>query len=161
MEQHQIAYLGAIAASSGCVLAKPEIDDGIDVIAMHKHVSHTAMPDHVARLEIQLKATGKPLPKGARSISVDMERERWEDFNTVSPIIHKIVVIMSLPRDQWDWTRVTRKELAVRHTAFWVNIAGQPDNGAKRPTVAAPLSQVFDDIALCAIMERIGKGLTP
>ncbi len=33
--------------------------------------------------------------------------------------------------------------------------------GAQRPTVAAPLSQVFDDIALCKIMERVGKGQKP
>jgi hypothetical protein len=161
MEQLQIAYVSAVAASSGCVLSEPRIDEGIDLSVTHKHQDHTALSDRVARLEIQLKATHTSLPKGASVISADMSRERWEYYNVVAPTVHKIVVIMKMPADPTYWTAASRKALAVRHCGYWVNIAGNPDGGAHRPTVAAPLSQVFDDIALCSMMERIGKGQAP
>jgi hypothetical protein len=161
MEQLQIAYVSAVAASSGCVLAKPEIDEGIDLSVTHTHAAHSALNDRVARLEIQLKATHSSLPKGAASISAEMRRDRWEYYNVVAPTVHKIVVIMKMPDDPAYWTATSTKALAVRHCAYWVNIAGLPDGGAHRPTVAAPLSQVFDDIALCSMMERIGKGQAP
>ncbi len=120
MEQLQIAYVGAIAAAAGCIVSEPRIDDGIDMQLMHKSGSHSAIPDRVARLDVQLKSTSSavgrvPLP-GA--IGVDMSQDRFSFYSTVAPTTHKIVVVMSLPALQADWTTATHSELAVMHCAY-------------------------------------------
>jgi hypothetical protein len=162
MEQFQVAYLTAVAAAAGCVLSEPEIDEGIDVMATHLAVEHTFPPDHKARLEIQLKATHQFAGQSRTPFfSVDMRRDRWEYYRVQLPIIGKIVVIMNVPQLQSDWTRSSHKHLAIRHCAYWVNLANGPDSNAQRPLVRAPRTQVFDDVALCGIMARIGQGEAP
>lgn len=160
MEQLQISYIRAISAAAGCIMDTPDIDDGIDVVLKHKSDKHTALPERTARLEVQLKAT----IDGANSdgsLSVPMRHDRWDYYRTKDPSLPKIVVIMSLPRRQDHWTFARPKSLSIHYAGYWVNIAGTEDNDAARPSVKASNSQLFNDIALCDMMERIGQGEAP
>lgn len=158
MEQLQVSYITAIAAAAGCIMSTPIIDDGIDIELKHKSDKHVSIPDRVARLELQLKATADPLNADG-SISFPMSRDRWEYYRTKVPTVAKIVVIMSLPKRQQYWTYAREKSLSVHYAGYWVNIADAPDTDAKHPMVRA--KHLFNDIALCDIMERIGRGGAP
>jgi hypothetical protein len=160
MEALQASYVRAVAAAAGCVIAgKPEIDEGVDIVLTHTADAHQA--EHVARLEIQMKSTSDFDGASNDYISASMTRKRWNYFCTSDPTIDKIIVIMFIPRDQQDWTIASHDTLSVRHCAYWVNIAGEPETAQDHITIKAPTSQIFDDVALCDMMERIGQGGKP
>lgn len=159
MEQFQLGYLRAVTAAAGCVfVGKPAIDEGVDAEISHKSAEH--LRDGVARLEIQLKATSRVL-NGEGSLSVQMSKDRYDYFACVDPTMAKIVVILSMPADQAGWLRSTPEALFLHHCAYWVNLAGRSPAETSRPTVSAPSSQIFDDVRLCEIMQRIGQGGSP
>ncbi|NKS31217.1 DUF4365 domain-containing protein [Rhodococcus hoagii] len=162
MEALQKGYVRAIAAAAGVIASEPDIDEGIDLI-----LTHTAKGVHKAegkaRLEVQLKSTTARI--SAAHVSAQLSRDRFEYFSTENPTTDKLIVIMAVPRNQEDWVKAGHSELLVRNCSYWVNIAGEamPAGLAKddKITVRAPKVNVFDDIALCRIMERIGQGGRP
>jgi hypothetical protein len=160
MEALQVSYIRAIAASAGCIVSEPEIDDGIDLTLTHKSDHHSHINDRVALLEVQLKATARKI-NASGNLTVTMSHGRWEYFSTKDPIVNKIVVIMAMPSRQDYWTYARHKSLSIHYCGYWVNIAGATDSGAAEPTIRASQSQIFSDIALCDMMERIGQGGVP
>jgi hypothetical protein len=161
MEALQESYLRAVVASAGCVVVgKPEIDEGIDLEVRHTSGSH-GLTDGVARLEIQMKATVGPISGDARYLTARMSQGRYNHFATKNPTMDKIVVIMHMPARQEHWIYARPKGLTIHHCAYWMNLAGADQVNTLTATVAAPMSQVFDDVALCDIMERIGRGDPP
>lgn len=161
MEQLQIGYITAVAASAGCILSPPIIDDGIDIVATHGSESHTGTPDGKARLEIQLKATSQFVGASGKVVSAPMRRDRWQYYRAQGSTVRKIVVVMSMPALQSEWVSASHDFFAIRHCAYWVNVATLPATDAMTPTVSAPKLNVFDDLALCEIMERVGQGGAP
>jgi hypothetical protein len=159
-EQVQDAYLTAVAASAGCIVLQPRVDAGIDFELTHHSESHHAT-DHVARLEVQNKARSASMSADGFYVSATLSRARYDYFRTVDPGVDKIVMILDIPPEPDQWVELTGSGLLIRNGAYWVNIAGWPPSSANEPTVKAPTSNRFDDIALCAIMERIGKGGHP
>ncbi|GAA2528178.1 DUF4365 domain-containing protein [Winogradskya humida] len=162
MEQLQLSYIRAIAAAAGCVVTQPEIDDGIDIELRQRHSAHVNFTDNTARLEIQLKSTASQANISEKEISTKMRRDRFDYYAAPAPLsVHKIVVIMKQPVDPAHWTYVRKKGLTLHHACYWVNLSGETSSASGYVAVNAPLTQVFDDIALCAMMERIGKGEAP
>ncbi|MEU8306891.1 DUF4365 domain-containing protein [Actinomadura sp. NPDC048955] len=159
MEQFQESYIRAVAASAGCIIARFEIDDGIDLLLTHKSDRH--MGDKVARLEVQLKATSDYVGRDTDFLTATMRRDRWEYYRTKDCTINKIVVIMSMPALQDDWILAGHKALSMHHCAYWVNLHGAKFTNAENPTVRASKDHIFDDIALCEMMVRIGQGGRP
>ena len=160
-EQLQDGYLHAVCAAAGCGMSYTKLDEGVDWTLTHRSSLHTASTDGVARLEMQLKATSKPIRDGV--ISASMSKDRYDYYRTVDPSVHKVVVVMSVPTNQAHWIYARTKGLMLHRCAYWVNLAGAPPiaNGAQSITVKAPLENVFNDISLCSMMERIGTGGKP
>lgn len=160
MEQFQISYISAIAAAAGCnVVGAPTIDEGIDFMLTHKsdqHVKSGAVP-----LEIQLKSTTQYDGLDVDYLESDMRADRYAEFTSLDPNINRIVVIMSIPKDQSTWLEASHEQLVLRNCSYWANLAGLPASTAKRPTFRTPKSKIFDDVALCGIMQRIGQGDRP
>lgn len=156
-EAFQIGLMRSIAAASGAVISgNPEIDEGVDLNLTHRSAEHII---DAARLEVQLKATHR-LPSKT-GLSVALTADRYEYLRAPSVAVGKILVVMSVPSEQDRWVHVTAKRLKVRHAAYWVNLEGGPAATGSTKTVTAPVTQIFDDIALCAIMARIGQGGRP
>lgn len=155
METFQMGLVRTLVAASGSVAAVPEIDEGVDLVVSHRSVKHVVE----ARLEVQLKSTRRT--PGKQGLRFKLERERYDYFRTADPTVSKIVVVMSVPASQNDWVHATATRLKVRNAAYWVNLDGAPETDAASITLYAPSSQIFDDVALCGIMERIGRGDKP
>ncbi|WP_345116471.1 DUF4365 domain-containing protein [Streptomyces drozdowiczii] len=111
MESFQEGYLRAVCASAGCVIARPEIDEGIDVSVTHRADSHLAT-DRVARLEIQLKATTAS-DFGSDFVKVRLGQERYNYYAVSNPSVHKIVVGLAMPADQDQWIVSSHNALSV------------------------------------------------
>ncbi|PZF09194.1 DUF4365 domain-containing protein [Curtobacterium sp. MCPF17_011] len=158
MEALQGAYVRSVAAASGAGISVPEIDEGIDYVLTHRADSHLF---DTARLEMQLKSTTRESNANSNTISVQLTKKRYDYLRTPDPTVPKILVMMTVPAKQADWIHADHDRLHVRHASFWLNLEGFPASTAKNPTVSVPIHQIFDDIALCAMMSRIGQGGKP
>jgi hypothetical protein len=160
METLQVGYLHAVAAAAGCSLAQPFPDHGIDW-----HVSHSA-PGHAVddevTIKVQLKATYQraPRPPGP-TFAFTLDNDHLVKLARSPVSVHKILVVMIVPRGRDDWIRAGHDRLALRHCCYWINLAGHPVTGRHRTTVRIPTSRIFDDRALCEIMTRVGAGGRP
>lgn len=160
-EQLQDGYLHAVCAAAGCGMSYTKLDEGVDWSLTHRSPQHSASTDGVARLEMQLKATTKPINDGF--ISASMSRARYDYYRVIDPSVHKIIVVMSVPSNPAHWIFARHKGLMLHRCAYWVNLAGMPEiaTSAESITIKAPLENVFNDVSLCRIMERIGEGGKP
>ncbi|MFF5108268.1 DUF4365 domain-containing protein [Streptosporangium sp. NPDC000509] len=156
----QDSYLRAVAAAAGCTMAKPDPDDGIDWILTHSSNKHLA--DYQIDLKVQLKSTYQYGPNPANGhVSVKLKNDRLT-FMAARPVtVHRILVAMIIPREIATWVAATHDVFSLRHCAYWADLKGLRPTGEEETSVSVPTANVFDDIALCAIMERIGAGGQP
>ncbi|MEO3750142.1 DUF4365 domain-containing protein [Streptomyces sp. B6B3] len=156
----QDSYLRAVAAAAGCTMAKPEPDDGIDWQLTHSSQSHAV--DCQIDLKVQLKSTSLSPPSPQQGyVSVNVSNDRLEMLARPSVIVHRIIVAMIIPEEIARWVEATHDYFTLRHCAYWRSLIGETPSGQKSTAVRVPTDNIFDDLALCAIMERIGKGGTP
>ncbi|WP_372406420.1 DUF4365 domain-containing protein [Streptomyces luteireticuli] len=160
METLQIGYLHAVAAAAGCSLAQPFPDHGIDWHISHSAPGHTT--DDEVTIKVQLKCTYQlgPRPTGM-TFPFTLDNDHLAKLARTPAAVHKILVVMLVPRTPADWLRAGPDRLEVRHCCYWANLAGHPVTGRRRTTVRIPTSHVFDDHALCEIMTRVGAGGRP
>ncbi|MCB5908555.1 DUF4365 domain-containing protein [Streptomyces pinistramenti] len=160
METLQVGYLHAVAAASGCSLAQPFPDNGIDWHVSHGAPGHTV--DDEVTIKVQLKCTYQtaPHPPG-RSFGFTLDNDHLTKLARTPVAVHKILVVMLAPRGQDDWLRAGHDCLELRHCCYWINLAGHPVTGRRRTTVRIPTARIFDDRALCDIMTRVGAGGRP
>ena len=158
MEALQESYLRAVIAAAGCSLfSVTNVDDGIDAMIKHRHQTHLRSVDQF--LQVQLKATTQWVETGS-TVSIQMSANRFALFAEPDPTVKKIVVIMRQPAEPASWINITDESLLIRHCSYWVNLAGQSSLAAS-PTVSASRQAIFDEAALCSIMQRIGQGGSP
>ncbi|CCB77978.1 conserved protein of unknown function [Streptantibioticus cattleyicolor NRRL 8057 = DSM 46488] len=160
METLQVGYLHAVAAAAGCSLAQPYPDNGIDW-----HVSHTSpghLVDDEVTIKIQLKATYQvaPHPPGP-FFSFTLDNDHLVKLARHPVSVHKILVVMLVPRGQERWIGAGHERMELRHCCYWTNLAGHPVTGRHKTTVRIPTARIFDDRALCEIMARVGAGGRP
>jgi len=160
MEMLQDSYLRAVAAAAGCTMAKPEPDDGIDWTLTHSSALHTA--DCQIDLKVQLKSTWTSLPNPTNGfVSVNLENERLEMLARKRVMVHRILVAMIVPQDVAEWVEASHDYLSLKHCAYWRSLVGEVPSGDNYTAVRVSTNQIFDDVALCEVMERIGKGGAP
>ncbi|KUL35206.1 hypothetical protein ADL22_28220 [Streptomyces sp. NRRL F-4489] len=160
METLQVGYLHAVAAASGCSLAQPFPDNGIDWHLSHAAPGHTV--DDEVTIKVQLKCTYQtaPRPPGP-TFGFTLDNDHLVKLARTPVAVHKILVVMLVPRDPDDWLRAGPDRLELRHCCYWINLAGHPVTGRRRTTVRIPTTRIFDDRALRAIMARVGAGGRP
>ncbi len=160
METLQVGYLHAVAAAAGCSLAQPYPDYGIDW-----HLSHSApghLVDDEVTIKVQLKSTYQvaPRPTGPY-FSFTLDNDHLVKLARSPVSVHKILVVMVVPRGRDQWLRAGHDRMELRHCCYWINLAGHPVTGRRRTTVRIPTCRIFDDRALCEIMTRVGAGGKP
>ncbi|WP_438488942.1 DUF4365 domain-containing protein [Streptomyces sp. S186] len=160
METLQVGYLHAVAAASGCSLAQPFPDNGIDWHVSHAAPGHTV--DDEVTIKVQLKCTYQtaPRPPGP-TFAFTLDNDHLVKLARTPVAVHKILVVMLVPRDPDDWLRAGHDHLELRHCCYWINLAGHPVTGRRRTTVRIPTTRIFDDRALREIMTRVGAGGRP
>jgi hypothetical protein len=160
MEVLQVGYLHAVAAAARCQLSQPQPDRGLDWTITHEAASH--VHDSEALLKVQLKSTYQRLPvSDETSFPFQLANEHLAKLARSPVTIPRILIVMIVPRDIRDWVFSRPTEMLVRHQAYWVNLEGVQPTGTKKTTVRVHTDHVFDDIALCKVMELIGQGGVP
>jgi hypothetical protein len=157
MEQYQFGVIQAIASAAGCNVSATFIDNGIDMDIWHELPGDDEVP-----LRVQLKAVTNGWNVSRTLVSASMSRKRFDQMRRGGSL-DSIVVVMDLPsaQEDWAWSQGTHTEL--RHDSYWLNLRGAAaqQGTSKTVTVSAPVSNVFDDVALCQMMARIRAGSHP
>ncbi len=157
MESFQLGVIQAIAASAGCNVSTPIIDNGIDVDIWHE------MPDDEdVLLRVQLKAVSHGWNAARDTVSAQMSRKRFNQMRRAGSY-SSIVVIMDLPANNEDWAWSHGSHTELRHDSYWLSLRGDSarPGDSDKVSVSAPAANVFDDVALCQIMARIRAGGHP
>lgn len=146
------AYLQAVAASAGYVVATDDFDrDGIDCTIRAGGQMRPA-------LGIQLKATMKLGEPHEGEYRYPLKR-RNDDLLREPTQTPRVLVVLALPEDQTDWLTITEDELVLRRCAYWVSLTDLPDTENRESvTVSLPAHQRFDVAALCDLMDQSRRG---
>jgi hypothetical protein len=157
MELVQEAQFRASAAAAGCTIAKPQPDDGTDWVVYHRNADHL-----VARqvsIEVQLRSTSRIAPPLGEELAFPLDSDTFDRL-TEPTIFPRVLIVCILPPNIEDWVRADRVEdiFQLRHLSYWHSLRGMTRIGRTQTTVHIPTSQIFDDVALCDIMQRVGKG---
>ena len=161
MEQFQVGIVRSIASAAGCEFLSSSIDDGIDCSIKRRFQGKLD-----SEIEVQLKAVSNAgrWDSNGTKISAKLSKSRY-DTARITPsddlIMRRIIVIMDMPPVVDDWLTCEHNSFQISHACYWLSLEGYPAVRSTQQNVAvsAPVEQVFDDAALCAIMEKINKRL--
>lgn len=160
MEALHNAHFRAAVAAAGCTAAKPEPDDGIDWLVTHRSHNHTL--GRTVHIEVQLRSTSRVCPPLGEYFPFALDADTFDRL-TERAHIPRILIVGVLPSgiDQWIYADQSSDVLQLRHLSYWYNVQATERVGKTQSTLQIPTAQVFDDLALCEIMTRVGKGGAP
>jgi hypothetical protein len=148
-EQFSTAFLYAVSAVAGCALSKPLPDDDSVDWTLSKRLPRRP------RLDVQIKCTAGDDWKGDH-ISFPLKRKNYDDLILTNLISPRALIVVTVPDDISEWILLDSQELALRHCAHWVSLAGSaPTTNMTSVTVRIPRENVFSSDALTRIMDSI------
>lgn len=157
MEGMHNAQFLAVVAAAGCAAAKPVPDDGIDWTVTHRSSSHKI--GRSAHVDIQLRSTSRLSPPLGNHFPFPLDADTFDRLTEPSHIPRLLVVcILPLEIDQWITADTSSSAFHLRHLSYWSSIKPEHRTGRTQTTIQIQTEQVFDDLALCGIMQRIGRG---
>ena len=147
-----VVYAKAVAARAGYVTSVPDLDrDGVDLRIEAGGAMRPA-------LDLQLKATARPAGTTGGSLSFALKRRNYDllRVNTQTP---RILVVLMLPSNRNRWMTITREELVLRRSAYWLSLRGGEETMNRSSlTVRLPVANLFDVDGLRRLMEQSRKG---
>lgn len=151
-EAISIAYVQAIAAGAGYVIAKMDFDrDGVDV-------QIRAGGEMRPCLDVQLKSTinlGDPVDDQFR---YPLKRRNYDLLRAPS-MVPRVLVVLALPTQPKDWITVSSEQLVMRRCAYWTALGSLPDTDNKESvTISIPNKNLFDVECLKGLMNRSRMG---
>lgn len=156
MEQLQIGYVEAVAATAGCTM-NIMYRDAFRLDALIVRHRHDADETH---LWVQLKntTTVKPGAEGDFVFAFKSERQIDRLRRPAGGTPTLLVVMVSHP-DQRQWTQGTHEALTLRHCCYWKSVAtADPAETDSRLSVRVDRANVFDAEGLLQIMDQIERG---
>ena len=92
--------------------------------------------------------------------SFALKRKNYDDLRMTDLIAPRILVVVVVPDKTDDWIDMRPEEMALRHRAYWMSLAGFPDSPNQTSvTINVPTSQAFTVQSLNELMEKANQGL--
>jgi hypothetical protein len=147
------AYANVIAAGAGYSTYAP-CDFDRDSIDLGFNAGGGMRPN----LHVQLKATIN-LRKSGDFFKFQLSKKNYDDLR-VETQVHRIIIVLALPKKEAIWLSVTLERLIIRRCAYWLSLKGMaelPEN-QESIAIALPASNRFDVDGLKKLMEMARKG---
>ena len=146
------AYAHSVAASAGYITAVYDYDrDGVD---MRIQAGGSMRP----ALDFQLKATINLGESANGSFRFPLKRRNY-DLLRIETQTPRLLVVLSLPREESQWMTITADELVLRRRAYWVNLKGAAETTNQDSiTISIPDEHLFDVPNLNTLMEQSRQG---
>jgi len=159
MELLQQGYITSVAATAGCTVEIIRNDKwGID--AQFVRPPLTAL-EQESMLYAQLKCTTQTTPDPEKDFFSYQftKRQYFDHMAKVRGYPKAILIVMTAPRRQHEWTEVSHSGLLTKRCCYWVHLEGmEVDPKVARPTVRIPTKNMFDAYALNDIIDKLDRG---
>ena len=154
-EQFSKAFILALAALAGCAAAEPAPDvDSIDWTLSCK------LPRR-PKLDLQVKCT-RAAPAGGDHIAYALKRKNYDDLSLPDLLAPRLLVLVIVPEDPRLWLACSAEQLVLRHSAYWLSLAGAPaSDNESSVTVYVPRANLLTIGALEGLMHTISDGGVP
>ena len=150
----------AVAAAAGCFVTRTTGDvNGVDVLII-RPAPEIGVAEEIT-LGLQLKCTTKTRPDPAKEyFSYQFTKRRSLEALTLKRSIYKVIpIIMVTSPERAHWTQSSHDALNISYCCYWRNLEGHPISvGVEHPSVRIPTANIFDAVALSAMMGRLEKG---
>jgi len=145
-------YVSAVAAISGyCISCRKFDRDGVDIQINAGGAMRPA-------LDLQLKATVNLGDSVNGHYSYALKRRNY-DLLRVETQTPRLLIVLKLPKENFNWVTIDAEKLIIRKCAFWVNLKGLPEtNNSANVTVKIDQSNIFDVDALRLMMQKARSG---
>ncbi|MFF2352455.1 DUF4365 domain-containing protein [Kitasatospora sp. NPDC058115] len=159
MELLQLGYVTSVAATAGCTVERVSADLwGMDLAFVRPPA--TPLEEEVMLLAA-LKCTTQVTPNPARdTFSYQFTKRQYFDHLAKNRRNFKsILIVMTTPVVQADWTEASHDGLLTRRACYWKHLQGmEVDAGVQRPSVKISTSDIFDAQTLIKLMDRVDRG---
>jgi Domain of unknown function (DUF4365) len=155
------AYVRAVAAHAGIIIATDQKDYGLD--GTFKPVTYNPergryLPNGTP-LDYQIKATSNHLIED-ENIVYDLEAKTYNDFiswreNKSTPTI---LLIFVMEDDLNYCLQITEEELLIRRCCYYYIITGPTTNNQNTIRIRIPRNQIFDSNALTHLLNLADTG---
>lgn len=145
-------YTAAIAASAGYTTYEPSVDR--DSVDLGINAGGSMRPN----LHLQLKATIN-LRKAGDVFKFPLKRKNYDDLRAQTQV-PRIIVVLSLPKNEETWVNVSLQKLVLKRSAFWASLKNMPElpDGQQSTTIEIPVENHFDVDGLKRLMQMARTG---
>ncbi|MFF4889809.1 DUF4365 domain-containing protein [Micromonospora chersina] len=160
LEQLQMAYVAAVAATAGCTFEPIDRDVwGYDAWLI-RPPSQIGFAEEVP-LAVQLKNTTtiKPDPTSETFSYQFKQRKYFDALAFPRKNVQGICLVMASPPQQANWTAPGHDFMRLEHCCYWVNLKGrQVDPDIKSPSVKIKTANIFNAEVLSGMMDKLERG---
>lgn len=160
MEQLQLGYVAAVAATAGCQIEVHRVDDLLcDVEFVRKSEANSLLEISV-RAQLKCTTQVRPDPEEETFPYRFSDRRHFDRLAVVRGINPKmILLVMATHPRQELWTAAGHDSLEMLHCCYWVSLEGVSVAASiQQPTIRVPTRQIFDADALAGILKRLDHG---
>ncbi|MFJ9605464.1 DUF4365 domain-containing protein [Kitasatospora sp. NPDC101176] len=158
MEELQIGLVTSVAATAGCLVERVGKDlFGMDVRFIRPPT--TPLEEEV-HLLAQLKSTTQTVPDPAKGwFSYQFSKRAYlEQLAKPRRNYKSILIVMTMPQNQAEWTEVTHEGLLIRRASYWRHLEGvEVSPTVDKPSVRLSTSDIFDAPTLIKLMDRVDR----
>jgi hypothetical protein len=159
-ENLSIAYISAVAAKSGFMCQRQSQDYGTDIEIGIVEQFGNSRRDTLFRLGIQAKASyNYTISDLDNCIVYDLDVKNYNSLILENRGIPAILVLYCMPSNDDDWLSVHDNCTILKYCGYWMSLRGKPEsanNSTQR--IKIPKEQIFTELNLTSIMERIKNG---
>lgn len=156
-----VAYVKAVAHAAGYFVelaGRWADEDGVDLTILALNASGQRRSP---RLDVQVKTTvdapdGDPFP-------YDLDVKNYDELrDDVLHTVPRILVVVTVPREQAEWSTATEEQLILRRCGYWKSLRGEPPtSNTSTARIKLARSACFHPANLRAIMLGITEGRIP
>ncbi|MFI1583225.1 DUF4365 domain-containing protein [Embleya sp. NPDC020630] len=159
MEQLQQGYVASVAATAGCAMEVVPIDIfGYDVRFVRPAPT---VHEEESVVLAQLKCTTQlDLDPSKEYFSYQFTKRQYFDHMVKARSYPKaILVVMTAPPRQSEWTEADHAGLTTRRCCYWVHLEGfEAKSNVQKPSVRIPIENKFDAASLTEMINRFDRG---
>ena len=157
-EEFSVAYVHAIAASAGCAVDRPKVDNESVDVEVRSNLSYQKFDN--PRIDLQLKCTASLQGHAKGVLKHKIPVHNYNALVSTRRVIPLLLVVVHVPKSVDRWIHQDNRMRAdLRFCAYWCAFRGKArSTNSTSVTVSIPRSQVFTPSVIRSWMKRVGDG---
>lgn len=153
-----LAYVTAIAHTSGLNLERSEFDYGIDGTFSSVRIRGNRRVSTGIKLDFQLKASTNVVIEGDY-IKYNLEAKNYNDLVDEEVGTPRILLLYKLPKEREHWMDISENQTTLKNCAFWCSLKGEDSTcNVSSKSIRIPRNQILTVESLKELMEKVKEG---